>query len=324
MQLTPPPKSAPPPIHAVATLVSMSALTAGFFPSLETIDEVATIDTFTRSVLPSGTLASSPAALGCIRIAFAAAIFTLSAVRIGNPDGYQIVIPKYHPGSKLRPPASGKIPLRGIWTHATFTYWSWLILGFHFLLSGVIALAASRDAAEDLIGPLTLRLALLTYEISAPTAFLVSSVVKYALWPNALRMGGTKAAGVFATKYALMVHNANVAFVLAEACLLGGIPVEISHIAVAPVVGIAYVLFSWIMSGRWSPGDGPQFVYFFFDTTREGWYASAVQIVLLAVLMAFYGMFSFADEVLAHLGENVPVRFLVMFASSLLVCRFRN
>ena len=62
--------SAPPPIHTVVTVLLMIILSYALRPSLEDIDNVASIETFTNTIFPS----VDSSTLGWIRIAFACII----------------------------------------------------------------------------------------------------------------------------------------------------------------------------------------------------------------------------------------------------------
>ena len=51
----------------------------------------------------------------------------------------------------------------------------------------------------------------------------------------------------------------NVFFAVTESALLGGLPVRWSEISLAPLVGCAYVMFTWSMSMSWNKREhGPQ------------------------------------------------------------------
>merc|ERR1711862_296038 len=130
------------------------------------------------------------------------------------------------------------------------------------------------------------RFALITFEIAAPCALLTSFVVTYALWPRTYKIGGSERTHRFKDPSVLMKHNFNVIMVFIEVSgvLGGGINVKLSHIALAPLFGICYVLFSWSMANFWDPSKGPCFLYFFLDTTL-GYFTSLALIALLAILL---------------------------------------
>lgn len=203
-------------------------------------------------------------------------------------------------------------------TQMPFTSWSWNLLGLSFALSGYVAYATSRD---EPVNPWVLRAALLVYEVAAPQTLLVSAVVKYAIWPKVLK--GTGDTTDLRSIKTLLWHNANSFMALLEVALLGGIPVYGAHLPVAPLFGFAYVLFSWSMQHFWKPKDGPQFLYFFLDTTL-GETATFALVALLLVLMSFFGLFYLAEMVLGILGTNVLVHSVFILVICVGVCRFRD
>jgi len=306
--------SAPPPVHSVIFVAISGIALFHSLPSLHDIDQVATIQTFTSAVLDNDDQ-QHPACLAVVRLIFGLFVLITTITRVlGKGMAPQ---PTYLPKSKLK---AAPLALVGLRTLASFTLWMWVLLGICFMLTGSIPLLHAIDRS-DLISPWHLRLALLSFEVSAPCAFLVSTVVKYALWPHALKSNGNTEP--FKTFYGLITHNCNVLFVAIEVCLLGGLPVELSHFAVGPLVGLVYVLFSWWMSTRWDRDNGPQFLYFFLDTTL-GWSTTFALAALLVVLLAYYAIFSAIDDVLEHLDGGLAVHVLTTVAASCLACRFRD
>ncbi len=192
-----------------------------------------------------------------------------------------------------------------------------------FLLSGLIPLL-STYGWEDLIAdnPLILQAALIPFEIAAPSAMLVASVVTYAIWPQMLKKG-PQATAVLKLISVLLMHNANVLMVLCEVGLIGKIPFQLSHISVAPIFGIFYIFFTWFMTMRWSPQKGcPQFIYFFLDTTL-GWTTTIALITLLVVLLSFYVLFFLAQDALEH-TRGLVWRLGVISVILYVVCRFKD
>jgi len=117
----------------------------------------------------------------------------------------------------------------------------------------------------------------------------------------------------------------NVVFALTESCLLSGLPVRWSDAALAPLWGTLYVLFSWFMIHRWNdPRHGPQFIYFFFDTTLPGYTATKVLLLLLTVLMVFFGIFCVQNALLRVLDGGLLTHVLFVGAASSTVMRFRD
>jgi hypothetical protein len=206
--------------------------------------------------------------------------------------------------------------MTGFQTQLPFTSWSWNLLGVSFALNGTIALNSQND-----ISPWLLRIALLVFEMAAPTALLVSFVIRYVIWPRALQQGNMTQ---LKSPMVLIWHNANVVMLLTEVCLLGGIHVDATarYFSVAPIFGTIYVFFTWYMIPRWS-NEGPQFIYFFFDTTL-GLTTSIALFMLLMVLMVFYGLFGALDHVLSNLQGGLIIHTLAVILVSSLVCRFRD
>ena len=64
----------------------------------------------------------------------------------------------------------------------------------------------------------------------------------------------------------LMMHNLNVVMVACE-MYFGRSTVDIEDIGIAPVFGLVYVAFSWWWAPRAQPESGPQYMYFFLDTS---------------------------------------------------------
>lgn len=211
--------------------------------------------------------------------------------------------------------------MRGYKTQLPFTSWAWNLLGISFAMNGIIVLLSEYNK-QHYISPTLLRVALLTFETAAPTTLLVSSVVRYAIWPRVLQAGGETTQ--LKSFQALTMHNCNVIFALAEVSLLGGLPVRFSHFSVAPLFGCCYVMFTWFMIGKWIAPDNPQFIYFFFDTTLGGKFMAVVLLGLLTILSLFYGLFGAFDQFLTHLQGGLIVHALAVLLISSVVCRFRD
>jgi len=181
-----------------------------------------------------------------------------------------------------------------------------------------------------------LRLALIVWEVAAPCVILVSTVIRFAIWEMLLKAGGdTSNLKSFRN---VMMHNANAFFVVLEVSLLGGLPVRFNEASLAPLFGVCYVIFTWNMANRWTERKhGPQFIYFFFDTTM-GKVTTIALVCLLCALLIFYALFATARIVLDSLsgvfkqandGDDYSVTELACHASFALlltsaVCRFRD
>ena len=304
--------SAPPPYHSVIFVLLAGIVFVKCLPTLDQIDDVATIET-----LSSG-LFMGPMALGIIRLLIATFVIGVTVMRVMGPGVSPQ--PTYLIHSKLKP---APIRLVGLRSLAPFTLWCWGLLGVTFVLTGTVPLLCALDRT-DLIHPWHLRLALMSFEVSAPCAFLVSTVVKYALWPHAYRSKGSEGTKVFRSFYGIVTHNLNVIFVISEVALLGGLPVEMTHVAVSPLLGLAYILFAWSMANSLGKeGDGPQFLYFFLDTTL-GWTTTKALVALLIVLLLFYVAFSFIDDVLEHLDGGLLMHLTSCVLTSCLACKIKD
>jgi hypothetical protein len=249
---------APPPLHSYVLIGSLLAFFVRRFPSLDSIDEAATVDTFTTCLyLNLWTLVVT-------RLSFAALILTdcTYAVLFGAWEQDT----NYDPSSKLK---SITIPFWGyFWqelpkrstakallTLSSFTMMAWTMLGIAFSLCGLIPILHLLQLP---IPQWLLRLALLTFECSAPCTLLVSAVVKYAIWPLALQEGSGNST-ILKNPLTLVEHNANSFMALVEIGLLGGLPVRYQDFLVAPLFGISYVLFTWYMMDKWANAkEGPQ------------------------------------------------------------------
>jgi hypothetical protein len=91
------------------------------------------------------------------------------------------------------------VDMLGWRTQGFYTSWAWNLLGIAFFLGGLIPLLIVRrhdsgmmmitgkEVEKIWIIPWLPRLALVTFEIAAPSAFLTSFIVTYGLWPQAYK-----------------------------------------------------------------------------------------------------------------------------------------
>jgi len=288
-------QSAPPPWHSVTLIACIALYFVHRLPSWEQLDEVATIATFCHYEPWIG----SVWALGLCRLIVAISIWGTTWHVVSGPGW--TVFTKFKPASKLK--RNTAITLKGVKTLFPFTSWSWNLLGFSYLLNGVMALSVAIFGKEgawwlhDLIpNNGLLRLALIVWETAAPCAILVSTVIRYAIWEMVLHSKDGNTDGLKSFRN-MMMHNANSVYVLLEVALLGGLPVRFEEISLAPLFGVCYVLFTWFMTHRWTdPEHGPQFIYYFMDTTM-GKVTSISLLALLCALLVFYFLFA-----TAHIG----------------------
>ena len=313
--------NAPPPIHTLLVFIVAMLLCIWALPTVENIDEFASIDTFSTSIFKEGLFDLSPLALGFTRMIFAIICMIITMVKMSRGAKLKLT---YLPGSQL---PKGTIELKGLRTQGFFTSFAWNILGFYFFLSGSIPLLVAYGREDVLHAhPWLLRSALVAFEIAAPCAMLTSFVVTYALWPRAYKTHGTSGTVSFRSIPGLFQHNANCLMVLLEVCLLGGVPVTISHAALAPLFAGFYQLFVWFMANYWVPKHGPVYLYFFLDTTL-GKRTSIFIVVLLFVMLFFFSSFALLEIAVTKIEEGnhgaLPnVAFVVLISSVLM--KFRD
>jgi hypothetical protein len=318
-------QKANPPLHSILLISSILITCLAAIPNIwSSLDKVATIESSTLPLFPNFI---SRNVLGRIRVAVAGFIYLVSLLRMTESES---LIVNYLPKSKLMP-----LPLNlgGVRSSLAFTSWSWNLLGLFFLCSGLLTLYVdSQDTNNSSFTSLLLdhdpilvkiasQLSLLLLEIAAPTAMLVSVIVRYVLWPIGLR--GNNGTDGLKRPLILIQHNLNIVFALAEVGLLGKLNIQMGHVYVAPMFGICYVLFAWSFRFRWHPSGEPQFPYFFLDTTL-GMTTTYALVGLLVILVAFYYLFYAIDVILVALGGGVSVHFLVISIITCFICRFRD
>lgn len=318
--------SAPPPWHSVAFIGSVAAIMVNLVPSGEELDQVATLQTFARAEPWIGGTWN----LAIIRGIIALSIWATTLHVLCGPGWTQIT--NWKPGSKLKP--NTRITLKGIKTMFPFTSFSWNLLGISYTLNALIAYCVATGNDEWIVNMRNnalLRAALMIWETAAPCAILVSTVIRYAIWEMVLKgTGDTSNLKAFRN---IMMHNMNSVFVLAEVALFGGLPVRFSEVSLSPLFGATYVVFTWSMQHQWAEKEhGPQFIYYFFDTTM-GKATTISLIALLCVLLLFYVLFATArvglDELSLWFGEEqrhiqLAGHFVFTSLLSSAVCRFRD
>jgi len=356
-------QSAPPPWHAVAFVGLILAVLAPTLPHCcsaaapqNTLENNRDSDSslynqqqqallllqqiFARRLFPQYI---SVRQLAWIRLAMALTVWATTLATAMGPGWMQQTA--YLASTKLKRGVPNR--LKGFKTLLPFTSWSWNLLGLALTLSSYIAFRVDNNENENasstavVVHPVLLRLALVTWEVAAPCTLLVAAVVRYAIWPGILRLPPPPGKHVRDNTAELrslrnkMMHNANVLLALTESCLLSGLPVRWSDAALAPLWGVLYVLFSWSMTHRWNDPvqHGPQFIYWFFDTTLPGYAVTKALAALLLALMAFYGIFGAVTGLLLRYDDgggdhdghaNLAVHVLFVAAVSSTVMRFRD
>ncbi len=183
-------------------------------------------------------------------------------------DGGKVEKTHYSAGSKLIPATVNTSGLRQL---TFFTHWSWLMLAMYFALT--------------IISPTSTGLLAVSWSIAAPNAFLTTVIITFVIWPTLTKDGvDTSNLSHLPT---LAMHCLNTIMVALE-MYLASTPLILSLIPLAPLYGLAYVLFAWAYSPLACPESGPQFYYFFLDTTLPKKQTCLSLIGLLAVLLVFY------------------------------------
>ena len=318
-------RSSPPPLHAVATLGALGTVFCCCLPSMRAIDSVATLQTFSTRLFPKQVSLRS---MAIIRTVFALFVFAHSFQTTFLYEGWTNMTP-YNANTKL---VRAEFPVRGYRTQMPFTSWSWNMVGVSFALSAAVTWMAIHKAEAAKSGRVVvvpkplLRAALMVFEMVAPTTLLVSAVTRYVIWPSVLADTGDTSG--LSNARTLLWHNANNIMILIEVAFLGGLPLKLSHCALTPLFGCAYVAFTWLYRDMWVDPDvwerdGSQFMYQFFDTT-VGSEVTIALLALLTVLMVFYGLLSGAKSILGWMGGTFVSHLIFATALAGIVCRFQD
>lgn len=321
---------APPPWH---TQVIVGILLANFLmhtpAAVASMDEIALPETFSRTLFPA--IVPLPAVI-LFRL-FCGTV--LVSINIRDFFYGSLDLPTtYYPGSKLKPAI---INFRGVWApggslrlamkmNTSFSSWSVALLGCSFLLNGFIPLIHEYVGWNVSKG--WLRLAVLLWTMSAPSALLVSLIVTYVLWPDDVKQGHST--DVYKRPWILLMHTLNSTAALTEVGIMGGIPCRFPQdFASSPMFGMVYILFAWVASHArfWTEDyerDGVQFLYPFFDTTLKTTCSVAIVALFLVFILSFC-LFSLAEYVLSeYVGGGIGGHTVAVVVMSAAVCRFRD
>mmetsp|Transcript_37823 Transcript_37823/g.69137 ORF Transcript_37823/g.69137 Transcript_37823/m.69137 type:complete len:319 (+) Transcript_37823:115-1071(+) len=310
-------KTAPPSLLVVALVGVVGAICVSLLPSLKDIDSIATLQLLTTSAhLDTVTLAY-------LRAVFASIIFAVQGNIFFTSWEEHVT---YLKGSKLK---DCLVRFEGPTTLMWFTAQSWVLLGLYFAGASYLGFLHA-SANQPLSAPtlaLLLRAVLVLWEIAAPNAMLVSTVVTYVIWPEVLAKGGPALTEGLRRPLVLMQHNANVVFVFANLALTAT-PLVASHAAIAPLFGLVYVVFfAWLPAPFISPQNGVTYLYFFFDTTLGPKFGCLALLALLGCLLLFYGLAVGVVTGLAFLaskGAPLAPQFAAVAVLCVSICRVRD
>jgi len=320
------------PMEAKALLMLVFAFSISRLPimlSAMDTDADINVDVIAQPLFPT---IMSVHTLAMIRLGFAAILLSTTFVRFYR-TGHNLSVP-YLKQSKV---VKRLINADRIRSQIMFTQWCWNTLTISFLLNGFIALQyhyhnenPNRQSGNTplLLQNSTVKLAIMIFEIAAPTSMLVSTVTKYVLWPQALKSNPQGSINL-RKPIAILQHNLNVVGTLMEVGVLSRIQVRPGDYCLALLYGIAYISFMYGIRSHHKDPEGkrvrePQFVYFFFDTTLGTAFVVKVLLVLMFVLETFYGLFTIVDDVLVYLGGGVCMNLAVVGALATFFCRFRD
>ena len=304
--------SAPPPLDSVVIWIILVCLWIYLLPSWEELDKDATVETFTHRIFSD---LISVEMLAYVRLAFATIVAITTIHQTIIMESIDLAT-GYLPQSKLR---AAVIQLKGIRTLAPFTCVCWVLQGLAFALAGYVSLNATSGTIP--VG--VLRAGLVLWEVTAPLSLLVSTVVRYLIWPMVIQGGNTES---MTNPLSLLQHNLNVFASLCEFALFGGLPTRWSHFPFLALFGMAYILFMWCSCCSWVDVEkfGPQFIYFFADTTLPGILPTACLLGLLPAIMLFYALFAASENWLESLPGGLTTHVLFVVAVCSVVMRFRN
>mmetsp|Transcript_1144 Transcript_1144/g.1239 ORF Transcript_1144/g.1239 Transcript_1144/m.1239 type:complete len:367 (-) Transcript_1144:185-1285(-) len=326
-----------PPWHTLVLLVVGLLLFVPNLPTLESIDEYATVDILTNRKFPTYL---SLWGLGMVRLSIGgmALASTIYLILFGKFD----VDPGYLKSkSKLR--NIGTLKVQGFGTLCSFSSLSWLILGVGFLLRGILCIALYRVQQQQQDSTTTttavtmmkeyvvqnawfLRMTFLLWELTGPFAMLTSSVAKYLIWPMAIKSKRKHNLTGYTNQ---LQHNGNSILSLCEVALWGDtIPVVWTHVSIATTFGCLYFLFTWITAKYYfgSPqSSGPQYIYFCMDTTL-GAITSIAMVGLCGIMTVLYLVFAGVIQLLDQNTneESVVANIVFVVIGTALVCKFRE
>jgi hypothetical protein len=170
------------------------------------------------------------------------------------------------------------IVVAGLRRFGTFTVWSWQLQGVYFAAVVAASLAPPSWALPGWL-PVVAHVA---FEISLPVSLLVTTIVTYVLYPQAAAAGRDV---TFLFRWpGLLMHNANLAFMLVELFASGHPPLNPWHLPVVVLWGLAYVSFANLYA---TLGPGFFFYPFLAPGTRTG---VAAHLALVTVLGVFYAL----------------------------------
>jgi hypothetical protein len=163
-----------------------------------------------------------------------------------------------------------------------FTMWAWLIQGVYYTSAAFVGYQEMMNATpmKDVNDSSTVVVQIM-FEISFTLAYLVTIAVNKVLVPASIARNDNP--DNFFKPLPLLMHNANVLFITVD-MLLNKLPFNSFHFPYATLVGVLYVLFTWLhflVRGF--------FYYFFVDFTRKDAVLCHAGLITGLVLFFFGG-----------------------------------
>lgn len=197
----------------------------------------------------------------------------------------------------------------GKWT--TFTLWCNTI-GMSYFCTAAVAGALQSSSSSGTTAKCLCWLSQVLWEVTFPMAFLVNTLVTFAIIPGIKKQGEYHRLWRVLKWRPQATHNG---FVLVTACeaALATPSMSLEHFPVIVLLGLGYVVFSWLLFMRTGV-----FHYFFLDYRFK--YAPVALLGLLALLATFYCAGSFA----AVLAQNFWLLKLCIIGLALGTCTWND
>lgn len=197
----------------------------------------------------------------------------------------------------------------GKWT--TFTLWCNTI-GMAYFCTAALAGALQSSGQSGTTIQFLCWLSQILWEMTFPMAFLVNTVVTFAIIPGIKKQGDYQKLWRVLKWRPQATHNG---FVIATACeaAFAAPSMSLEHFPVIVILGLGYIIFSWCVFMRTGV-----FHYFFLDYRFK--YAPLALLALLALLATFYCM----GSLVAGVAQNSWLLKLSIIGLALSTCKWND
>lgn len=250
------------------------------------------------TVLSSGFLSGDQLAL--VRILCGLCVWSTCLHMLFDPSGLTIqVITPYGRAKALH--------LKGIQRFTAFTQWSWAMQGWYFGLCTILWFLKKyypmvlEDSSYGLAPfiPRLCHMLWMMYELSVTMSFMVSSLVTFALIPQAKKKG--LPIDNYYRPLTLLMHNLNVLFMTIELGI-NSFRFCWTHIFVTTIWGFLYILFAW-----WWYKKMGVFFYFFLDYHNK--VAVLFHLGLLSLMSCYFSMCAFVANYVQNKTSGDDVQY---------------